>query len=240
MIHIGIILIPLILIGSITVNAQKKITKRQFITDSVRIMKPKLVRPQFRFDNRLTFLNGQKLNITGVDAGVLLKNKLRVTLGYYSVSDKLTALKKTLDNVEYRGQYYLNYGALNLEFIYKNTRFFSLGMPLEFGFGNNSLNYISEINNLETGKQSGFIAMSYFGLSGTFKPIRWIGLKAALGYRKTLYNQVKNLAFDGIYTSVGLAIDFQEIIKDYKMFELKRSYRKNANSVETAVDLITD
>ncbi len=127
-----------------------------------------------------------------------------------------------------------------MEFIYKDKRFFSLGMPLEFGMGINSLNYRSEINNLETGNKSGLIAMSYFGLSGTFKPIRWIGLKGAFGYKKTLYNQVKNSSFDGIYTSLGLAIDFKEIIMDYKMLKLKKRYRKNSNSLETAVDLMTD
>lgn len=82
--------------------------------------------------------------------------------------------------------------------------------------------------------------MSFFGLSGTFKPIRWIGLKAAVGYRKVLYNNIPDLRFDGVYTSVGLAIDFREIITDYRMFRLKRKYYKKANKIETAVDLITD
>ena len=82
--------------------------------------------------------------------------------------------------------------------------------------------------------------MTYFGLSGTFKPIRWIGLKVAVGYRKTLINKVKDVPFDGVYSSVGLAVDLREIIKDYQMFKLKKKYYKNANSVETAVDLITN
>ena len=224
----------------IKINAQQKITKQKFIADSLKIVKTRLVRPQVRLDNRLTFLNGQKLSISGVDAGVLLKEKLRLTLGFYSVSDKLTALKKNIDDIDYQGEYKLNYGALNTEFIYKNMRFFSLGMPLEFGFGNNSLNYVSHTNNLQTDKQQGFILMSYFGLSATFKPIRCIGLKAAFGYRKTLFNQIKNLAFDGIYTSVGLSIDFREIIKDYQMYKLKKRYHKNSNSIETTVDLITN
>ena len=115
-------------------TAQPKMTKKQFLADSTQIMKPKLVRPQFRLDNRLTFFNGQKLGITGLDAGVLLKEKLRVTLGYYQVVDKLTSLKKTYNDIEYQGRYQLNYGALNTEFIYKNTRFFSLGMPPRIWF----------------------------------------------------------------------------------------------------------
>ncbi len=225
---------------ALNINAQKKMTKKVFMADSIKIMKPKLIRPQFRFDNRLSFLNNETLSLNGLDAGVLLKNKLRVTLGYYHASKKLPSLKKNFNDIEYLGQYDLKYGSLNLEFIYKDTRFFSLGMPLEFGFGGHTLNYRSEFGDLPTAKQSGFIAISYFGLSGTFKPIRWIGLKAAFGYRKVLLNRVKDLSLDGFYSSVGLSIDFQEIIKDVRMFKLKKRYRKNASSIETAVDLITD
>ena len=89
-------------------------------------------------------------------------------------------------------------------------------------------------------QQTGFVALAYFGLSGTFKPIRWIGLKGAIGYRKMLINQVKDVSLDGIYTSVGLAIDFREIITDFRLFKLKKRYRKNSSSLENAVDLITD
>ncbi len=230
----------LIFFGVSPLYGQKKMTRKQFIEDSLKIMKPKLVRPQFRLDNRITFLNDQKLSVTGIDAGVLLKEKLRVTLGYYRVSDKLTSLSKTIDNVDYVGQYDLNYGSLNLEFNYKNTRFISLGAPLELGIGSNELKYIIKDTNVETEKQSGLIAMAYFGVSGTFKPIRWVGLKVAVGYRKTLFNQVKNLPFEGFYTSVGLSLDIREVIKDVRMYKLKKRYRKNASAIETAVDLITD
>jgi len=113
-------------------------------------------------------------------------------------------------------------------------------MPLEFGLGSHSVKYSSLLNNAQIDSKSRFIAMSFFGLSGTFKPIRWIGLKAAVGYRKVLYNNIPDLRFDGVYTSVGLAIDFREIITDYRMFRLKRKYYKKANKIETAVDLITD
>lgn len=234
-------IITILLVGlTNSLLSQKKITKSQFLADSLRIIKPKLIRPQVRFDNRLVFFGGQKIDISGVDAGVLLKNKLRVTLGYYSVSDQLLSLKKSINGVDYQAEYDLRYGALNVEFIFKNKRFYSLGMPLEFGIGGNSLRYKSITADLQIDKKSALIAMSFFGLSGTFKPIRWIGLKAAVGYRKVLYNNIPNLRFDGAYTSVGLAVDFREIITDYRMFRLKRKYNKRANKIETAVDIITD
>lgn len=220
--------------------AQNKISKKQFIADSTKIVALKFIRPQFRFDNRLTFLNGQKLNGNGFDIGVLLKNKLRVTAGYYSLSDNLNSLQKTINDTVYNCLYKLNYGAINLEFIYKDTRFFSLGMPLEFGLGGNSTSYQAENSTIKIDAKSGFVALAYFGLSGTFKPIRWIGLKGAFGYRKMLINQIKEVSLDGIYTSVGLAIDFREIMTDYKLFKLKKRYRKNSDPLENAVDLITD
>lgn len=225
---------------SLSVLAQSKLTKKQFLADSTRIVAPKLIRPQFRFDNRLTFLEGQKLNITGFDLGVLLKNKLRVTVGYYALSDELKSITKIVNDTNYQSHYRLNYGAFNFEFIYKNTRFFALGMPLEFGLGSNTISYQSNNNDILIDKQTGFIAMAYFGLSGTFKPIRWIGLKAAFGYRKTIYNQIQNLSLSGLYTSVGISVDFREIITDYRMFQLKKRYRKKSSSLENAVDLITD
>jgi len=225
-----------------TAFSQVKLTKKEkakFIEDSIRIMRPRLVRPQFRLDNRNLFYQSQVLNVSGFDVGVLLKNKLRLTVGYYSLSNNLKTYEKTIDGVRYQRSIRLQYGSLNTEVIYKNTRFFSLGMPLEFGFGNNTLQY----TNTETGelssKKSGFVVHSDFGLSATFKPIRWIGLKAIVGYRKTLYNAVKDFRFDGLFTSIGLNMNFQEMIKDVRMFNLKRKY-KRGNSVENAVDLITD
>lgn len=223
--------------GSFAQKSRKE--REQFIKDSIHIMRVKLVRPQFRLDNRNFFYKNQTLNLSGFDVGVLLKDKLRLTLGYYSLSNNLTAYEKIIDDVKYERQLKLQYGSLNTEIIYRNTRYLSLGMPLEFGFGSNALQY----NNAETGavnsRQLGFVIMSDFGLSATFKPIRWIGLKGIIGYRKTLFNQVKDFRFDGLFTSIGLNIDIREIVKDIQMFNLKRKYR-HGNSVENAVDLITD
>jgi len=222
-------------------SQSKKLSKKQFITDSLKIVKPRIARPQFRIDNRTIFSNKQLINISGFDAGVTLKEKLRVTLGYYSLSaSNLTSLNKSIGSVLYNANYRLNYGALNLEFIYKNTRFFSLGMPVEIGFGQNTLKYKSTESETEAESNKGMVLLTYFGLSGTFKPIRWIGLKVSVGYKKTVFNQLKGLNFDGIYTSVGLAIDFREIIRDGRMYSLKKRYRKNFNSIGTGVDLITD
>jgi len=216
-----------------------KVEKAAFVKDSLEIVRVRMVRPQFRLDNRNLFFKGQALNVSGFDVGVLLKNKLRLTLGYYSFANDLKSYEKTVDEVKYTRQLKLNYGSFNTEIIYKNMRYLSLGMPLEFGFGNNLLQYKNTETDEINSKQSGFLFLTDFGLSATFKPIRWIGLKAIVGYRKTVFNRVKNFQFDGLFTSIGLNMDVREIIKDIQMFNLKRKY-KRGNSIENAVDLITD
>jgi hypothetical protein len=221
-------------------TVQTKMSRKEYLADSLAISKREsMIRPQFKLDNRVIFFNFQKLGIFGFDAGILLKEKLRLTLGYYTISNKLTTIEKVINNVEYKGQYALDYTSINLEIIYKNKPLYSLGMPVELGIGGNRLTYTSDITNLPTDTRRGAIAMLYFGLSGTFKPIKWLGIKAAVGYRKTVLNGIKGLSFDGFYYSVGLAVDFGEVIIGYKMYRLKKQYRKNANSVGTAVDLIT-
>ncbi len=236
-----IITLILLLLPEFNFSQTKKFTKKQFIIDSLRIIRPLIARPQFRIDNRIVFFSKQLVNVSGLDAGVVLKEKLRITLGYYSLSsNNISALNKSVDAVLYKADYRLNYGALNLEFIYKNTRFFSLGMPVEFAVGKNTLKYRSAIDEIESDMSNGTIVLTYFGLSGTFKPIRWIGLKVSGGYRKAIFNQIKDVNSNGLYMALGLAIDFREIIRDTRMYNLKRKYRKNFNAVGTAVDLITD
>jgi hypothetical protein len=213
--------------------------REQFIKDSTAIMQVRLVRPQFKLDNRVTWYEGQSLGLTGFDVGVLLKEKLRLTLGYYQLNENLNAFKRTIDSNDLGSLVNINYGALNTEFIYKNTRFISLGMPLEFGFGQNELRYKNFTTDEVYKTQRGFLAMAHFGMSGTFKPIRWIGLKGIIGYRKSIYNQVKDFNFDGIFFSLGLNLDVREIIKDIQMYNLKKRY-KRGNNLGNAVDLITD
>ena len=234
--------ISLILFLNLSVFSQsKRISRKQFVNDSINIMRVKLVRPQFRFDTRVVFTPEQKVNISGLDLGVLLKEKLRVTLGYYRLnSASFNNIEKDIGGEIYDLNYSSQYMALNLEFFYLSRRYFSLGMPIEIGVGKNTTSLLPRVEGAEINKRNGVHALSYFGLSGTFKPIRWIGLKGSIGYRKDLFNQVKDVKLDGVYTSIGLAIDFREIIKDIRMYQLKKRYKKNFNAIGTAVDLIVD
>jgi hypothetical protein len=223
----------------LTFQAQTKKPQGDFIEDSLKIAQPKLVRPQFKFDNRVTFYEGQSLFITGYDAGVLLKDKLRIALGFSRLNEDLNAFKETIDSVDVGRRIEITYGSINIEFNYLNTRFFTLGMPLELAGGYNLLRF-KEIQSEKIYKtEKGILLISHFGLSGTFKPIRWFGLKGILGYRKMLFNQIPEFDFNGIFTSIGFNVDFAEIIRDLRMYRLMKRHQRG-NNISNAVDIITD
>lgn len=220
---------------------EKKVYNRaNFIKDSTYIVRVKLVRPQIRIDNRYAFYLGQTIALNGIDAGVILKNKLRLTAGYYMLSENLRDQDFEKNDIVYSQKLKMNYGSLNMEFIYLDTRFFRLGMPMEFGFGNNKLITENEETSSILETKSGFMVLADFGLSGTYKPIRWIGIRGSVGYRKNLINTIKGHSFNGFFTSVALAIDLREISKDVQIWQLKKKYKRLENRLGTAVDMITD
>ena len=219
------------------VGAQQQ--NSDFERDSIKLSRPKLVRPQFKFDNRVTFYEGQSLFLRGYDAGVLLKNKLRIALGYSGLNEDLNAFKETIDSVDVGRLIKIDYGSLNIEFEYLETRFFSLGMPLELAGGYNVLRFKNFTTDEIYKTEEGVLLLSHFGLSGTFRPIRWFGLKGTAGYRKMLFNQVKEFAFDGFFTSLAFVVDFREIITDIQMYRFMKRH-KRGNRISNAVDLISD
>src|SRR5687768_16243755 len=91
----------------------QKPDRNQFLEDSAEIVRGKLVRPQFKFDNRVTWHEGQARVINGLDAGALLKDKMRLTLGYYRLNENLDAFKKEGDSLETGALININYGIIN-------------------------------------------------------------------------------------------------------------------------------
>lgn len=219
---------------------KKKLSRAQFRKDSIAIMKPRLIRPQLRLDNKISFYRGDSYNIDGIDAGIILKEKIRFTLGFYRLNDELSGYSKTESGTYFDRRLRLHYGSMNIEFVYHNSRFFTLGIPFEFCFGQNTLRYKTSPADDRSYTRSGFVSMIDLGASGTFKPIRWVGVRFTGGYRRTIINQVPGSRFDGPFISFGIAVNVREVSKDVRMFLLKKKYKRLGDPLGTAVDLITD
>jgi len=226
----------------LTGQTQKPLmSKERFIADSIKIYVLKSWRPQFKFDTRTTLFEKQQLNMYGYDAGILIKNKLRITLGYYRIDDNLPK-DQLINDIQTKQNLRMHMGSVNLELNYIRKRFFSLGFPLEIGVGSYRLkNFSADSPFYEVGRMNGYIAFSNFGLSGTFTPIRWLGLKGMVGYRKMVAATHKEFDFNGVFSSIALSIDVQEIIKDIKMYRLKKHYYgKRFKKLEGFTDIIAD
>lgn len=210
-----------------------------FQRDSLKLTRPKLVRPQFKFDNRVAFYEGQTLFLRGYDVGVLLKDKLRVGIGYTGFNDDLNAFQETIDSVDIGRLIRVDYGSINIDVSSVETRYFEIGMPMELAVGYNRLHFKNFTTDEIYRKEEGLIVLTHFGLSGTFRPIRWFGLKGLLGYRKMLFNQVREFNFDGFFTSLAFVVDVREIITDIRMYKLMKRHGRGKR-LSNAVDLLTD
>ena len=228
-----------VLLPAVFCSLQVKGQTGDFYTDSAQIVRPKLIRPQLKFDNRVAFYEGQSLFLRGYDAGVLLKDKLRLAIGYTGFNDDLNAFQETIDSVDVGRLIKVDYGSIHVEVSSVETRYFQVGMPLELSVGYNRLRFKNFTADEIYRTDEGIIALSHFGLSGTFRPIRWFGLKGLVGYRKMLFNQVKDFNFDGFFTAVGFVVDVREIITDIKMYNLMKRHERGKR-LSNAVDLISD
>jgi len=220
-------------------NQNQEDLRKKFLDDSVKIAASKPIRFQVRLETRASKFEGEKINIYGYDAGILVKNKLRIALGYSSINAALSE-EKTRSGVSATSFLNVKCAQLNTELIYHDYRFVALGFPMEIGAGRYKLDYIPVNDSVAVSRKEGFLAFANFGLSGTFKPIRWLGMKGIVGYRKTAYPPEKEFNFSAAFFSIGLNLDLQEIVKDIKMYRLKKSYSKDFKALETFVDILTD
>ncbi|MBC7861613.1 MAG: hypothetical protein IAF38_01485 [Bacteroidia bacterium] len=227
----------------------KKTKKRQpiptdslepiFYRDSIKLITPKLIRTEARLDSRTSSFQNTKVNIYGYYVGVLVKAKLSLGAGYYRINTVLP-VKKVVDGVDINTSLIVNCGSLNSELIYFNRRFISLGFPIEFAFGQYNLTNTLTDGGQVIDQQIKFLAFTNFGLSATFKPFKFIGLKLMAGYRKSIYPEEKTFQFNSVYSSLGLFVDVLDIRRNIQMYKLLKRHKKVKNSLSTWVDLLTD
>ena len=228
-------------------NDQQKIIKYiskdtaqlRFLNDSIKLTIPKLIRVEARIDSRASTFERTQVNIYGYYLGVMIKSKLSLGLGYYRINSVVPA-QKIIDGVNTSSSLIVNCGSINSELIYYNRRFISLGFPLEFAFGQYNLTNTLTDNNELIGQQIKFLAFANFGLSGTFKPFKFLGLKLMGGYRKSIYPEEKTFEFNGFYSSLGLFIDVADFTTNIKMYKLLKKHHKVTSPISTGVDLFTD
>lgn len=203
---------------------------QQFITDSIKICKPKTIYPQLALDNRKSFIRNSPVDIKGFYAGILFKSRYKFGIGYYQVDDEGHANKKVKDKqlVTIR-DLELYYTTFNFEFLAINRRYIKLGLPVDLGYGFSNISLYDENKSKLLYHSVGKFTPISIGTELTIKPLRWVGVTGLIGYRKILRHSETRMDFDGLFFSYGIAIDVKEIVKDIRLLLAKKRYKKAIN-----------
>lgn len=196
------------------------------------------IKPTTDFDQRFYYTNGERQNVWGYRAGVLVNDKYKLGLGGYYMN--LTAdieqdppqNGRTLPTVTtYHKRLYL--GTLYYEPFLLRRKLWETSLVFETGYGR-TVNYAEDKSDQQPiNKNNAALVPAGAGLSLNFKPpvlfnlrcLRWIGINAMAGYRAAVYQQDKQYNYNGAYWSISGAIFLDKMLEDYRGWKKQRAVR---------------
>lgn len=173
------------------------------------------VRPTASLDFRNSFLERQRVNVWGVNAGIEFGPKRhQLTLGYYwlNYATYLRLINWQRDaaqriNLDYYTRTDLWFTSLQYRWNMTNNRRWMVSIPVELGGGvayavPRDLNQDVQIDRT----RMDFFLPIQVGIYAQWKATRWVGLRGQIGYRYSVFQTDINQNFNGAYYSVGLAL----------------------------------
>lgn len=198
----------------------------QLERDSVKIFRVKRYLPILIVDTRNSFISSAKVNIVGVQAGVVFREKDIAGIGGY----KIYLPFKIVDNNNlYRLR--VNYFTLFYQKVLLEKRFFEVDVMGEAGIGG------FNVHRLENGQEI-FVKRGRFNSMGvsvvnTFKALKWLGLQSMLGYRWMLQKEYYS-TFSGWFYSLGIWFSVKDFVRFIRYDCLaKRKYKKCVKNITT-------
>ncbi len=214
----------LILLGNALV-AQDADSSKLIIQDTT-IQKPKIkaVRIVLDFDKRFSFINNSGVDIWGYRIGVSVKNKYKVGIGGYYLTQKSSGIILDPTGVPINQlTKNLTIGTVYFEPYIFRRKVWEMGMIFEVGYGKAELDSTNKIRGrflLKTEKQDFVSAGMGYSLLFILPDIKglhflsYFGLNGIAGLRKTVFNSDLQYNYDGWYWSAGLKIFIDKIFND--------------------------
>ncbi len=188
--------------------------------------KPKLF---FKFDNRDSFIEHSRARIFGIVAGVNYGKRVMIGLGYNQLYPPTTNFDEKRYYINQYGRkdsviehLKLYYISLSAEYIFYQTKHWELSLPLQIGVGDTYFKYSIDGVSRRVGENLNFVYEP--AVSIQYKPIKWVGIGADMGYRFMVTSQRKlNQKFTSPIYAFKLLIYYSEI---YKYFFPKSKWVK--------------
>ncbi|WP_234735948.1 hypothetical protein [Tellurirhabdus bombi] len=182
--------------------------------DSAGRIKPRITFA-FNLDFRTSFLLRRRVNIWGINSGIVFgKKRHQLTLGYYWVSyntylrlinwRKDAARRINLDYYTESDMWFVS--TLYWCNVINNDRWM-LTIPIELGGGvaTTMPHDLRTDVQLDRTKRAFFVP-AQIGLYTQWKATRWVGLSAQIGYRYSVFQTSINQHYNGTYYSFGATI----------------------------------
>ncbi|RFS13708.1 hypothetical protein D0T08_25325 [Emticicia sp. C21] len=173
------------------------------------------------WDARRSFVKNQRVNIWGVNTGIVFgKKRNQITVGYYWLNfnsyQKLIDFRRTnskLVNLDSYTKTDLYFFSLMYWKNFIETRRWRVSMPVEVGIGATKNQGTELLTEIQIWKRKDFFLPVQSGLYAKWKATRWVGLSIQGGYRYALISQNIQQNYDGFYYSFGAELQ-PELFRD--------------------------
>jgi hypothetical protein len=187
--------------------------------DSIQISFHQKARFVIGFDSRNSFISNERAEILGLKLGVEFGNKFGVGLSGHLLNENsshfyktYTVLSPAKTNETVKARLKLLYIAYYAEYIFYNSEYWKLSVPLQLGIGRS--NYVYTYNNKETVADKHFVMIYEPIISVEYKIFKWLSATAEIGYRVMLLNNpAMKENFNSPTYDAGVSIAFAELYK---------------------------
>jgi len=173
----------------------------------------------FKFDSRYSFIDNSSAKMLGVKVGLNYGNRLNLGIGYNQLSPKTTGFDETVYYMNQAGriesttkELKLFYISVDVEYIFYTPKHWQLSMPLKIGVGDNYYKYTIQGVDKRVEESLNFVYEPTISIE--YKPIRFIGVGADVGYRFMVNEHRKlNQKFTSYIIGFKFLIYYSEIYK---------------------------
>lgn len=138
-------------------------------------------KPVFRFNARNSFITSQLAQINGFQVGLHYKGGVEIGLGYNWLRGgikKSFMVDSSTKMLPLKFRFISGY----FEYTFYSARYWQLSIPLQFGIGT------SFYKDATTRRNAAPVVLYEPGMVGAFRPFRFVGFGAGIGYRLMLLN----------------------------------------------------
>ena len=198
------------------------------LSDTVVVTYPDSLRPRLSYainwDARSSIIKTQRVNIWGVNTGIILGRKRnQITMGYYWLNFnsylRLLDLRKTAAkrvNLDYYTKTDLYFFSLMYWKNFINNKRWRVSVPFEVGIGATKNENVGLFNEIRIWKRKDYFIPIQAGVYVGWKATRWGGLAVQGGYRYALHQRNIPENYNGLYYSLGASLQLEFLTDLYK------------------------